>query len=222
MQSDGLRRTSIGLKIALDLFANMSDSMNIDYVRRSPTESKKGPTESDKGPSDLYKNKCYESDRNRMQSDRTQRNRKMGQNTKMQSPTTVQQTSVGVRQSPTVRLGSPIKFKNCQNSPNQGHSDFEKSVADSIFFMAVRQKRKMVRQLSRTLFSPTESNRTPIGLVLVRSDSDGLRRSQKGVKVALDCCWTPSESDRSPSESESGPSDVRQSPSDRIVDLGRV
>ena len=66
MQSDGLRRTSIGLKIALDLFANTLDSMNIDYVRRSPTESDKGPTESDKGPSDLYKNKCYESDRTRM------------------------------------------------------------------------------------------------------------------------------------------------------------
>ena len=81
----------------------------------------------------------------------------MGQNPKMQSPTTVRQTSVGVRQSPTVRFSSPTKFENCQISPNQGQSDFEKSVADSIFYKKVRQIRKMVRQLSRTLFSPTDS-----------------------------------------------------------------
>ena len=43
--------------------------------------------------------------------------------------------------------------------------------------------------------------RSPIGLDSVRSDSDGLRRSQKGVKVASDCFWSPSESDRTPTES---------------------
>ena len=137
----------------------------------------------------------------------------MGQNPKMQSPTTVRQTSVGVRQSPTVRFSSPTKFENCQISPNQGQSDFEKSVADSIFYKKVRQIRKMVRQLSRTLFSPTgsdsESDRTgfsPIGLrrtpseskrvkscvgllsesVGVRSDSDGVRRSPKVVRRTSD------------------------------------
>ena len=137
----------------------------------------------------------------------------MGQNPKMQSPTTVQQTSVGVRQSPTVRFSSPTKFENCQISPNQGQSDFEKSVSDSIFYKKVRQKRKMVRQLSRTLFSPTESDSesdrtelSPIGLrrtpseskrgkscvgllsesVGVRSESVGVRRSPKVVRRTSD------------------------------------
>ena len=94
---------------------------------------------------------------------------------------------------------------------------------------------RTLKSPSRTLFSTRKSDknakwsdnsvglflvrrspiRSPIGLNSVRSDSDGLRRSQKGVKVASDCCRSPSESDRSPSESESGPTDVRQSPSDR-------
>ena len=80
---------------------------------------------------------------------------------------------------------------------------------------------RTLKSPSRTLFSTRKSDknakwsdnsvglflvrrspiRSPIGLNSVRSDSDGLRRSQKGVKVASDCCRSPSESDRSPSES---------------------
>ena len=80
---------------------------------------------------------------------------------------------------------------------------------------------RTLKSPSRTLFSTRKSDknakwsdnsvglflvrrspiRSPIGLNSVRSDSDGPRRSQKGVKVASDCCRSPSESDRSPSES---------------------
>ena len=80
---------------------------------------------------------------------------------------------------------------------------------------------RTLKSPSRTLFSTRKSDknakwsdnsvglflvrrgpiRSPIGLDSVRSDSDGLRRSQKGVKVASDCFWSPSESDRTPTES---------------------